>query len=403
MSDLKNTNTAAAIRREIIASDYRVLHFAAHGIHSDTRTDRIGVVIGYDKNDETELFGPHHVGAIRNKPSLVFINCCEAGKVENWHAHKLSASLAAEFIKAGVHCVIGAGWAVEDDAARLFAEEIYGCLLSGGSFGEAVRKARQAVYRNYPHTNTWAAFQCYGDPGYVLARKSNSSYSPLSERFFHISELIHELKNLRQDLNGGKATDIYKAHVVQQALDIYKEIKGRADANEKESWEKRGDVLTHLALVFCEAGDTVKGDKFIERATSANLTEVSLKNVLELINFQARRAEAKFEEARRDRKGKTISAEERQYKKELESVLHKLEHYVELHKDSHTLEIAATGYKLLAMSSTNKRERLSCLKKMILLYEESALQKNNNADYPGTNALVGYALLADLENESNDK
>jgi hypothetical protein len=66
----------------------------------------------------------------------------------------------------GVRAVIAAGWAVDDEAAHLFAKEFYDSMLNGSTFGNAVHHARTAVFSRFPDKNTWGAYQCYGDPDY---------------------------------------------------------------------------------------------------------------------------------------------------------------------------------------------------------------------------------------------
>jgi CHAT domain-containing protein len=72
--------------------------------------------------------------------------------------------MALALIKIGVRCVIGAGWAVDDEAARVFAEEFYATLVGGKRFIDAVAAAREKAYAC--GGNTWAAYQCYGDPAW---------------------------------------------------------------------------------------------------------------------------------------------------------------------------------------------------------------------------------------------
>lgn len=385
--------TAADIRQDIIASDYRVLHFAAHGLHEKEQADRIGVVIGYDpQTQKEELFSPHHVRAIRNKPSLVFINCCHTGKVENWRANKLSASLAAEFIKSGVHCVIGAGWAVEDNAAKLFAETVYNALLDGRNFGYAIRTARLKVYRAYGDTNTWAAFQCYGDPGYVLEKRAETEDAEQEPAFHHLDELLHALKNLRSDVKGAKGSNVQKAGIVRRAVALYKAAK---DDKSDTPWKDRGDVLTHLAIIYCDAGEDDKADEFLALASEADRRSVCLEDTLAIFNYRARRAEERITAERKSKLAKKTkpTEAETQHLTELQEVVEILNQYAVLHGDANTLEIAASANKLFAMSHTKKSIREAAIEKMTDLYDRSARLGRDNAYYPATNALLGYSFL----------
>jgi hypothetical protein len=82
--------------------------------------------------------------------------------------NKLAYSVARELIEMGVRAVVACGWAVNDDGAKVFAETFYTEMLGNSTFGEAVFKARRATYSAHAETNTWGAYQAYGDPGFVL-------------------------------------------------------------------------------------------------------------------------------------------------------------------------------------------------------------------------------------------
>ena len=105
-------------------------------------------------------------------PDLVFVNCCHlgviAGAKEGTPSPQLAASFAVKLMNLGVRAVVAAGWAVEDQAARVFADRFYQRMLEGERFGDAVLDARQRAFELYPHSNTWGAYQCYGNPDFRL-------------------------------------------------------------------------------------------------------------------------------------------------------------------------------------------------------------------------------------------
>ena len=84
----------------------------------------------------------------------------------------LLPSLADEFFRLGVRNYVGTAWEVNDVGATLFAEAFYRAILhdpngsaGGGSFGDAVLAARQALWRQmHLYGPLWAAYQHYGDP-----------------------------------------------------------------------------------------------------------------------------------------------------------------------------------------------------------------------------------------------
>ncbi len=158
---------------------YRVVHIAAHGVYDDADASRSGVVIGPQ---------PHHrLTALEFEkmtvtPELVFLNCCHLGRFDDLsraltdadrraleQPHRMAATVAQQLLRNGVRAVVVAGWAVDDAAAMTFAETLYGTMLEGHPFGEAVRRARVAAHEaDSGMTNTWGAYQCYGDPDFLL-------------------------------------------------------------------------------------------------------------------------------------------------------------------------------------------------------------------------------------------
>jgi hypothetical protein len=86
--------------------------------------------------------------------------------------------------------VVAAGWAVDDDGAGVFAETFYGSLLRGNRFIDAVDDARKATYEHNQDSNTWAAYQCYGDPDWVFRQQAedpNQASAPLLDDFTGIA------------------------------------------------------------------------------------------------------------------------------------------------------------------------------------------------------------------------
>jgi len=67
-------------------------------------------------------------------------------------------------------------------------------MLTGYNFGEAVLAARQHVYNKFSYTNTWGAFQCYGQQHYSFnLERGGDRY----ERIYHIAqEAENDLDNL---------------------------------------------------------------------------------------------------------------------------------------------------------------------------------------------------------------
>jgi hypothetical protein len=268
--------TSRAVQTEIISSDARVLHIAAHGQYSDNPFES-GVVIG-----DGEYLTTAHVAAMRRVPEFVFLNCCHLGRLGATAATAfpaLAASLAEGLMNAGVRAVIAAGWTVDDDAAMAFAEAFYGKFLRGEPFGDAVRAARQKVLADYRHTNTWGAFQCYGSPDYWLRREGELvqiTSDPVSR-----GELIARLRSLADRASGAQPPD------VAQLLTEFRNYKQLITTTER--W-RDGQTLAELATVAAQLGEFAEAIDLYRGALGGARALAPLQVVEQLANMLARLA-----------------------------------------------------------------------------------------------------------------
>ncbi len=204
------------IIEELFARPYRVLHLAGHGVYefpivepdeagnADPQKKPKRTVTGMVLSDDVFLT-PAEVGQLRIVPELVFINCCHLGKEEGERRiddtgqfHKLAANVGTQLIEMGARAVVAAGWAVDDRAANVFATTFYQQMLEGSPFGQAVIAAREATWDQYPDSNTWGAYQCYGDPDYTLIKKSWSGSAGNDHVFAVVDEAIYEIDNISE-------------------------------------------------------------------------------------------------------------------------------------------------------------------------------------------------------------
>ena len=175
---------------------WRIVHIAGHGEPPES-ADRArdpcpcddnwapnprGVVLSGDS-----YLGPAEIRALRVVPELVFVNCCHLAKLGSEkklqqqrgalpNPAAFASGVAAELIRIGVRCVVAAGWAVDDSAAECFSVTFYQALLRGNRFMDAVAVAREAT--RACGGNTWAAYQCYGDPEWVFRRPEAGGSRP---------------------------------------------------------------------------------------------------------------------------------------------------------------------------------------------------------------------------------
>jgi len=244
---------------------YRFMHLAGHGVVRYKATGLTGMVLG----PKTYLTSAQ-VDKLRHVPEFVFINCCHLGATKDdvqprWG--ELAANLATQFIEMGCKAVIAAGWAVNDGAASTFARTFYEAMLAGRHFGEAVLQARAATYRQYRDTNTWGAYQAYGDDRYRFPEKE-AEQADAAAGYVHASDIIADLDMLCARLQGAndKEKETYYRKQIEQ---IEKAARGsdfqNACMSEKlaTAWSKLGDLeqaIGHYraALAKEESGSSLK-------------------------------------------------------------------------------------------------------------------------------------------------
>jgi CHAT domain-containing protein len=193
---------ALSIISALFAGEYRVVHLAGHGIYDPANPRQSGMVLGGNI-----FLTAAELSQLRVVPDVVFINCCHLGRIDAKATlslnspHKLAASIAQELINLGVKAVIAAGWAVDDAAALSFARTFYTALLHDGqSFGSAVFQARQEVLALHHDTNTWGAYQCYGNPDFLLAdTQGDDGSAGAVARYFARREYFDRLRMIVAD------------------------------------------------------------------------------------------------------------------------------------------------------------------------------------------------------------
>ena len=285
------------------ADGYRILHLAGHGVHEHPvtiedaepetcqRCDQplprairrvSGMVIGGNR-----FLTPGDVQQMRVVPELVFINCCHLGRTRSrLRMNELAANLGVQFIRMGVRAVIAAGWAVDDAAAKRFAKVFYQAMFDGRTFGDAVRDARADVWNRHRGSNTWGAYQCYGDPGYRLRVGGAARPSAVAADFVSAAELVVELANLTGRIKTSGNDDANVADL-QQRLDALLE---RIPAAARDTWLARADVSEALGIAYGELGQFATAIEHLDTALRGERALLSLSAVEQRANFHVRAA-----------------------------------------------------------------------------------------------------------------
>jgi hypothetical protein len=229
------------------------------------------------------------IGAMETVPDLVFLNCCHLAKADARPVafNRLAYSISRELIEMGVRAVVAAGWAVDDGAARVFAEEFYSQILRNRPFGDAVFAARSRTHEEFPGLNTWGAYQAYGDPGFVIDPLRDRADSEAVEGWKPVTqeELMQRLRELATKAASGEPPSTERSLELAGAVDMA--LQSCPDA-----WKSLPAVRFALGEVYAELGEA-----YFEKAREQYLAairpedrsgRVPIRAIEQLANLEAR-------------------------------------------------------------------------------------------------------------------
>ncbi|MBH2042030.1 MAG: CHAT domain-containing protein [Comamonadaceae bacterium] len=287
---LVDQNNAQTIINALFKRPYRVVHIAGHG--------EFGANGGVVLSGNNTYLGANEVNAMRTVPELVFLNCCHlAGRdaattLKPYDRAVFAANIAEALIKVGVRCVIAAGWAVEDDAAEKFATSFYASLLGGARFIEAVGVARTAAWNANRQGNTWAAYQCYGDPEWSWRREGADAQRPVSPPGDEFSGVASPV-SLALALETLAIQSQYSGVKPERQLDKLRYLESEF----ARLWGGMGAVAEGFGLAYAEAKAVDKAIEWYRTAVDAEDGSASFKAAEQLGNQLVRRGERQLDAA----------------------------------------------------------------------------------------------------------
>jgi tetratricopeptide (TPR) repeat protein len=278
---------ATTIVNAAFQRSWRIIHVAGHGeppTANGKRIDTRGVVLSGGL-----FLGPQEIAALRVKPELVFVNCCHLAADDpnrllkaSYDRAQFAAGVAHALIKSGVRCVVAAGWAVDDEAASVFAKAFYTALVGGARFIDAVAIAREQAHAC--GGNTWAAYQCYGDPDWRFRPATGDAQRPATSpgpEFANIASapsLILALEQIAvESENPGKPADVQAGRLryLETTFGLYRD---------------RGDVAEAFGNAWSKSGRFAEAIDWYERARQAPDGTASLTAIEQLANLRIRNA-----------------------------------------------------------------------------------------------------------------
>lgn len=401
----------------LLDSDWGIVHIAGHGqAASDSEGPAAagngGAGAGGVVLSNGSYLGPEEFARMERVPELVFINCCHLAKTDtanlldarpppSLHRPDFAASVADALIKLGVRCVVAAGWAVDDAAAATFATSFYRALLDGRRFLDAVAIAREAAYQ-LP-SNTWAAYQCYGDPDWFLpgcldsgpggAREAGKAPEEEKQRFTAAyagigshQGLLLALEQIQMELRVSGADTEESARRLRFLFETF--------GGPERNWVRMGTVAEAFATAWREAGSLEDAAVWYQAAFEAVDGKATLQNAEQLANVRVRLAWQRLRAAAATA-GEDAAALQpaiESSRELLRATMGQLKQLVALHRSMERLALCGSASKRLAMVERLagcRDDEIVAIGETVRWYreaEEAAMaQGTGNAYYPAIN------------------
>lgn len=373
-------SAAPEIILKLFTQNYKIIHLAGHGVFNANADEGSGMVIG-----NGNFLTTSDIAQMTKVPEFVFVNCCYLGQIDNraeesnQYRNKLAANIGTQLIEIGVKAVIVAGWAIDDSAAYDFCEKFYDCFLGGVPFGEATKSARKLIFERYKgRTNTWGAYQCYGDPFYKLDGLSTSSRS--GQKFYLLEEIELELFNMifsleSKSLNPEKA--IKKLLILEDAL--------------KQSNLSSDKILEYKAEVYNKLGNYKEAISHYEKLIQLEKAGYSLKAVEQYCNITCKYWVEEFSRSPK-KKEEAIN--------EIEKAISKLESLLSLGVTAERYSLLGSAYKRKLMLLNDRLDFVQALEISSKSYFQAAKISKFKKSYPITNGIqLGrvYELISNQE------
>lgn len=149
--------------------DYKILHFATHGLIDEKRPELSGILLSlYDnegKANDGGFIRLQDVYGMRLNSDLVVLSACDTGIGKEIKGEGVM-SLNNAFLQAGARSVVSSLWKVDDNATKDLMTGFYrGMADDNLTAAAALRQAQIKMYRDprYRSPFYWAAFTASGD------------------------------------------------------------------------------------------------------------------------------------------------------------------------------------------------------------------------------------------------
>jgi CHAT domain-containing protein len=162
---LTGTNATAARFEAAPPSDFKIIHFAVHGLARPDFPERSALVLGRaPHSDKNGLLEVRDIARLSLDADLITLSSCDTGtgKLEGEEG---IAGLVPAFLFAGARSVLGSLWQVDDSSTSIQMKQFYTHVAQGEDEAAALRQAKLDYLRMMGDRAPiyWAGFVLVGD------------------------------------------------------------------------------------------------------------------------------------------------------------------------------------------------------------------------------------------------
>jgi CHAT domain-containing protein len=148
------------------ASDFSIIHFALHGVASDSLSAAKLIFKPGINSDEDGFLYPHELPGIKLNADLVVLSSCETG-VGRLYDGEGTYSMARGFVLAGCPSIVMTLWKINDGATASIMTNFYRKVNEGCAVDESLRESKLAFISGTTelgaHPSNWAAVVPLGE------------------------------------------------------------------------------------------------------------------------------------------------------------------------------------------------------------------------------------------------
>jgi CHAT domain-containing protein/Tfp pilus assembly protein PilF len=158
--------------KALALEDYRIVHFACHGLLDEKVPFRSALILSAGRDDgEDGILQAREIYNLKLGADLVVLSACQTGRGSLERGEGL-LGLPRMFFYAGSKSVVSTLWSIGDRSTAYFMDGFYEYLSRGYGKAAALRFAKVRMLRSkYAHPFHWAAFVLNGDFGPVSSRE----------------------------------------------------------------------------------------------------------------------------------------------------------------------------------------------------------------------------------------